>query len=212
MATISEKVNEYTDKKNEKMAEQFSFLQVLAKNKCDVHQYEFKEMFANNQLKEIPIVGKNALMYYSGSYVDIISGNEEEVIEDISSHFNQEECVMTDFINVLTHTLKKINRQSTIGEYKDEIVLIFPENSSIIRVDIKIYKYSFLTDGFIEQCQNLFCYTLSKSAVDIGKITKSDIVSFLTEMSGEVIAEKGTVDIIKNLMSEVISVLSLYNI
>lgn len=211
MAKISEKIKEYLDKNNEKMVEQFSFLQRMAQSKCEVHQYEIKEMFSNDQLKEIPIVGKSALMYYFESYVDITSGNEEEVINDICSHFNQKECVMNEFINAVTYALKKINKQSTIGEYKDEIVLIFPDNNSIARVDIKIYKYSFLTDGFIQQCQNVFCYTLSKSVVDIAKIKKDEIMGFLSQMCKDVLAEKG-IEGINNLMNEVMSVLSIYNI
>lgn len=118
---------------------------------------------------------------------------------------------MNEFINVVTYALKKINKQSTIGEYKDEIVLIFPDNNSIARVDIKIYKYSFLTDGFIQQCQNVFCYTLSKSVVDIAKIKKDEIMGFLSQMCKDVLAEKG-IEGINNLMNEVMRALSLYNI
>lgn len=211
MAKISEKIKEYIDKNNEKMVEQFSFLQRMAQSKCEVYKYEIKEMFGNEQLKEIPIVGKSALRYYCESYVDITSGNEEEVINDICSHFNPKECVMNEFINVVTYALKKINKQSTIGEYKDEIVLIFPDNNSIARVDIKIYKYSFLTDGFIQQCQNVFCYTLSKSVVDIAKIKKDEIMGFLSQMCKDILAEKG-IEGINNLMNEVMRALSLYNI
>ena len=48
---------------------------------------------------------------------------------------------------------------------------MFPENYSIVRVDVKAYKYTFSTKGVLaKDVENVFVYTMAKSIVDHKKV------------------------------------------
>lgn len=82
---------------------------------------------------------------------------------------------------------------------------IYPENNAIVRVDVKAYKYKFSSKGIIAECENVFCYTMSKSIVDHKKLKKDEIVYFITKMCKKENSEVKLEDVM-SFMRELVNV------
>lgn len=183
MVKIAKKIEELTgnDEREKKLKEQFSFLQNIANSKCNEFRIELEKMF-EGEMDKCEVVGKRAIDYYQGQYVDIKSDCDETINDIIGSFYKGKSNLKDGFKVFVTAALSNLINEKSIGEYKENLFFIYPENFAIVRIDIKCYKYTFEKNGFISDCENVFCYTLAKSIVDHSKLTIDELLYFVTDM------------------------------
>lgn len=209
MAKISEKIQSLTGNSNEKIKEQFTFLQQMAQAKCEQFQAELKEMFMSEEVQKIQIVGKRAFKYYQSQHIDIKSGCNDKIEEAIDSFFEGEAGIKDGFKRIVSAAIEVFIGKSSIGESCDSMFWVYPENSAIVRVDLKVYKYEFIEKGFISDCKNIFCYTMAKSIVDHRKLTQDELVYFITQMCKDEKSGKVKLDEVKEYIQKLKEVWNL---
>ena len=184
MAKIANKITELTgnDETINKAREQFTFLQKMAQAKCAEYEAKLKDMLSGNGREKCEVVGNRAINYYKSQHVDIKVGCDKAIEEAVNSFFKGKSGVKEGFQKLVTCALSTLIGNTAIGEYEDEMFFIYPENNAIVRVDVLAYKYTFTNSGIIGNCENVFCYAMSKSIVDHTKLTKDELLYFVTQM------------------------------
>lgn len=152
--------------------EQFDFLNNMAKMKCELFKHELMEMCKGNEVEG----------YYSSQYFDIRPDCHEEVNVAINSFFKGKEYIREHFHKLVYCAFEAMVLNSSVGENQVDIYFVYPENDTIVRLDVKAYLYSFSKKGVVADCKNVFCYTIAKSIVDRAKITGDDVVYYMTKM------------------------------
>lgn len=206
MAKIANKINELTgnDEATQKAKEQFSFLQKMALAKSAEFKAQLKEEFTNGGNEKCEIVGNRAINYYAAQHVDIKVGCDDAIKEAIDSFFKGKSGVKEGFQKLVTCAISTLIGNSSIGEYQEDMFFIYPENNAIVRVDVRAYKYTFSQAGLIANCENIFCYTMAKSIVDHTKLTKDELLYFVTQMlqgeNGQSVSISEVMDFVKELI------------
>lgn len=181
MIEIKQKIAELTgnDERQQKLKEQFSFLQNIADSKCNEFRTELEKMFMS-ELGKCKIIGNKAVHYYQGQYVDINVGYDKAISQAIDSFFKEKNRLKDGFKTLVKGTMLTFIEDTSIEEHRKDFFFIYPENFSIVRVDIKCYKYTFQKNEFISKYDNLFCYTMAKSIVDHSKLTLDELIYLAT--------------------------------
>ena len=146
MAKISKMIDDLTGKTEEeqRIKEQFSFLQKMARAKSEVFENELKLMLASGSTgSPLEIVGDKAFEYHHGEHINISNGCDEAIMGAVNEFFKGKAGVKEGFKTLVKHGLSGIIGDTTIGETEDKMFFVFPENYSIVRVDVKAYKYTF---------------------------------------------------------------------
>ena len=174
MAKISKMIDNLTGKSEEeiRMKEQLDFFQKMASAKSETFENRLKRMLGNpEELGELEIVGGRALEYYSGQHVDISQQCEDAIAEEINGYFKGSPEIKTIIQKLVKQGLTGLIGNTSIGETEESLVFVFPENYSIVRVDMIAYKYTFSSrDVLASNMENMFVYTMAKSIVDHKKV------------------------------------------
>lgn len=186
MATIAKKIDDVTGQTQNGAAikEQFQFLQKMADAKCAEFKAELEKMYMGDGTEKTQIVGNRAMRYYMNQHVDIKSGCSEAIDNAVNSFFKGNAGLKDGFKSLISAGLQTAINSTSIGESKEDMFFVYPENLAIVRLDVKWYKYSFSNKGLIADCENVFCYTMSKSIVDHTKLTVDELVYLVSVMSG----------------------------
>lgn len=187
MAKISKMIDDLTGKTKEeqKMKEQFTFLQKMAEAQTEVFKNELKLMLSSDSLDKVEIVGKRAFKYYSSQHVGISRDCDKAIASAVDDFFSGKDGVKLGFQKLVKQALSGIIGNSSLGESKEDLFFIYPENFAVVRVDVKCYKYNFSSkDIFANNVQNVFCYTMAKSIVDHTKLTIDELLYMVTDMVG----------------------------
>ena len=174
MAKIDKMIKGLTGQTEEeqRLKEQFSFLQKMARAKCETFESELKVMLSNKETAgAIEIVGDKAFEYHHSQHVNISHGCDDAIMEAVNEFFKGKSGVKQGFKAIVKQGLSGLIGDTTIGETTENMFFVFPENYSIVRVDVKAYKYTFSTKGVLaKDVENVFVYTMAKSIVDHKKV------------------------------------------
>ena len=186
MAKISKMIDDLTGKTEEeqRIKEQFSFLQKMARAKSEVFENELKLMLASGSMgSPLEIVGDKAFEYHHGEHINISNGCDEAIMGAVNEFFKGKAGVKEGFKTLVKHGLSGIIGDTTIGETKDKMFFVFPENYSIVRVDVKAYKYTFSSKNiFAKEVDNVFVYSMCKSIVDHSKVGVDYLMHAVVDM------------------------------
>ncbi len=184
MAKIAERISKLTgsDEATRKAKEQFTFLQKMAEAKSAEFKAELQQMYIGKGAEQSEVTGHRAINYYSAQHVDIAIGCNAAITSAIDSFFDGKDGVKDGFHKLVTGAIEALIGNSSIGEHKEDMFFIYPENYAIVRVDVKAYKYTFSEKGLIANCENVFCYTMAKSIVDHTTLTKDELMYFVAQM------------------------------
>ncbi len=187
MARISNKIDNITGKTEADvvMKEQFNLLLHTAQAQCETFKAELKEMFRTARPQKFNIIGKHALEYHYGCHVNIDNNCDDAIKNVIDKYFDGGDIIKNEFQVIVKHFLENIINDTKTGETQGETFFIYPENYQLVRVDIKYYKNNFSSHSVIANCDNLFCYTMSKSVVDDSLIKIDDVIAMASQMVGE---------------------------
>lgn len=186
MAKISKMIDDLTGKTEEeqRIKEQFSFLQKMARAKSEVFENELKLMLASGSTgSPLEIVGDKAFEYHHGEHINISNGCDEAIMGAVNEFFKGKAGVKEGFKTLVKHGLSGIIGDTTIGETEDKMFFVFPENYSIVRVDVKAYKYTFSNKNiFAKEVDNVFVYSMCKSIVDHSKVGVDYLMHAVVDM------------------------------
>ena len=70
-------------------------------------------------------------------------------MEAVNEFFKGKSGVKQGFKAIVKQGLSGLIGDTTIGETTENMFFVFPENYSIVRVDVKAYKYTFSTKGVL---------------------------------------------------------------
>ena len=155
-----------------RMREQYSFLQKMASAKSETFENRLKLMLSNKEsVGELEIVGDKAFEYHNGQHVNISRTCDDAIMGVIDEYFKGGKEIKADFQKLVKQGLSGLIRDTSIGETEEKLVFVYPENYSIVRVDVMAYKYTFSSKGVLaKDVENLFVYTMAKSIVDHRKV------------------------------------------
>lgn len=174
MAKIGKMIDDLTGKSEneQRMKEQFSFLQKMARSKSETFENRLKVMLSNKEAAgALEIVGDKAFEYHNSQHVNISSKCDQAIQEAVGEFFKGGSGVKDGFCTLVKHGLSGLIGDTTIGETEEKMFFVFPENYSIVRVDVMAYKYTFSSKGVLaNDVENVFVYTMAKSIVDHKKV------------------------------------------
>lgn len=186
MAKISKMIDDLTGKTEEEMRlkEQLSFLQKMASAKSEIFENRLKRMLSTpEELGELEIVGGRALEYHSGQHVNISQQCDDAVAEEIVEYFKGSPEIKACFQKFVKRGLSGLMGDTSIGEIEKSLVFVYPEDYSIVRVDIIAYKYTFSSrDVLASNVENMLVYTMAKSIVDEKKVELDYLMRFVADM------------------------------
>lgn len=186
MAKISKMIDDLTGKTEEeqRIKEQFSFLQKLARAKSETYENQLKAMLASSgKDSTLEIVGSKAFEYHTGQHVNISNTCDDAIMEAVDEFFKGKKGVKEGFRTLVKHGLSGLIGDTTIGETEDKMFFVFPENYSIVRVDVMAYKYTFSSKNiFAKEVDNVFVYAMSKSIVDHTQVGVDYLMHSVVEM------------------------------
>lgn len=186
MAKITSMIDNLTgqDAEKQRTREQFAFLQKMARAKSQVFEDELKLMLASSAHGEsLEIVGSKAFEYHHGQHVNITKACDDAIMDAVNEFFKGKAGVKEGFKTIVKQGLSGIIGDTTIGEVEDSMFFVFPENYSIVRVDVKAYKYTFSSkDIFAKDVENVFVYTMCKSIVDHTKVGVDYLMHTVVDM------------------------------
>lgn len=186
MVKITSMIDNLTgqDAEKQRTREQFAFLQKMARAKSQVFEHELKLMLASSAHGEsLEIVGSKAFEYHHGQHVNITKSCDDAIMDAVNEFFKGKAGVKEGFKTIVKHGLSGIIGDTTIGEVEDSMFFVFPENYSIVRVDVKAYKYTFSSkDIFAKDVENVFVYTMCKSIVDHTKVGVDYLMHTVVDM------------------------------
>ena len=169
----------------EKTREQLQFLMDSARGKLDAFNYELKEMFLNPKATgQIEVLGARSISTYRDLRADVSKGVSDQVTQAVDLFFNEgNDGVRRGFQKLTESALSTILGDESAGEREQSFFTIMPIGISLVRVDVKCWRYNFRSAGVISTVKNAFCYLLSKSIVDWKKLTESELMYFVTHLA-----------------------------
>lgn len=186
MAKISKMIDDLTGETEEEMRlkEQLGFLQKMASAKSETFENRLKRMLSTpEELGELEIVGGRALEYHSGQHVNISQQCDDAIGGAIDEYFKGGPEVKACFQKFVKRGLSGLMRDTSIGEIEKSLVFVYPEDYSIVRVDIIAYKYTFSSrDVLASNVENMLVYTMAKSIVDEKKVELDYLMRFVADM------------------------------
>jgi hypothetical protein len=166
--------------------EQLRFLKDTAEAKLAHFRDEIQARFLNPEAySKIEIVGTRAFKWYDEYRVNISDGVDAAILEIVKDFFSGGDKVKEGFAKCVNVGLQGILGNAEAGQWEQHQYFIFPEHNSLVRVEVKCWRYNFTSKGIIGNVQNAFCFTVAKSVVDHTKVTVDEMVRFLSEMVGD---------------------------
>lgn len=186
MAKIGKMINDITGSSDEetRTKEQLSFLLKMAKAKSETFENRLKLMLSNKEsVGTLEIVGDKALEYRNGQHANISNSCDEAIASAIDEFFRGSSSVKAGFQKIVKQGLSRLIGNTSIGEAEDTMSFVYPENYSIVRVDVMAYKYTFSSKGVLaNNVENVFVYTMAKSIVDHKKVGVDFLMHSVVDM------------------------------
>ena len=186
MAKISKMIDDLTGETEEEMRlkEQLGFFQKMASAKSEIFENRLKRMLsAPEELGELEIVGGRAIEYHSGQHVNVSQQCDDAVAEEIGEYFKGSPKIKAIIQKLVKQRLSGLMGDASIGEKEKSLVFVYPEDCSIVRVDIIAYKYMLSSrDVLASNVENMFVYTMAKSIVDEKKVELDCLMRFVVDM------------------------------
>lgn len=174
MAKLEKLIDSLTGKTEEtqRKREQYDCLMKMARAKSETFENRLRVLLDNKEAAGEPkIVGDEAFEYHSGHFINISRSCDASIAEAVDECFRGGDATKECFCTLVKRGLYQIINDASIGEAEDRFVLAFPENGSIVRVDVMVFKYTFSSTNVVaKDVQNVFAYTIAKSVVDHRKV------------------------------------------
>lgn len=186
MAKIQKLIDDVTgnSEKEQQMKERFSFLQKMAEAKSDEFRDQLKVMLSNKASSgQVEVVGDVAFEYHSGQHVNISTECDQAILDAVDNFFKGSSGLKDGFKTIVKSGLSGIIGNKAIGEVSENMFFVYPENYSIVRADVKAYRYNFSSKGVLaDGVENIFVFTMCKSIVNHKTVSPDFLMHCVVDM------------------------------
>lgn len=186
MAKITKFIDDVSGKteKEQAMRERFTFLQKMAEGKSAQFKDELRVMLSNKASKgQIEVVGDVAYEYRSGQHINISTACDDAIMGAVSDFFKGSAGLKDGFGKIVRQGLSGLIGNTSLGETAEDMFFVFPENYSIVRVDVKAYRYNFSSKGLlVDDVENVFVYAMCKSIVNHKTVSPDYLMHAVVDM------------------------------
>lgn len=171
-----------------RIQKQLDFLRDAAKAKLEIFKTELKDMFSGKggTLGEAEIIGDKAVSYYEQYRVNVKEDADEAINDIVDTFFSGgKEGVTNGFKKLIKMGIQDLLGNTSGGEQLEQQFFIIPYGGSILRVDVKFWRYNFDVKNIITNVENAFCFVFCESVVDHTKVSKDVLLKLATDVVGE---------------------------
>jgi hypothetical protein len=171
--------------------EQLEFLLTAAKAKLLNFENEINDMYRYpEKLANIQIFGDRSVASYKEYRANISVGVDAAIGSIIDDFFGATtESIKSGFVTLIKKGLSTILGNETAGESEQHFFAVVPNGLVITRLDVKVWRYNYSSDGIIAKVKNAFCFYTSLATVDNTKLSKTELVFFIQQIVGNDIAK-----------------------
>jgi hypothetical protein len=171
-----------------RVQKQLDFLRDAAEAKLELFKTELRDMFSGRgaSLGDAEIIGDKAIAYYEQYRVNVREGADEAIGDIIDTFFSGGRQGVTEgFKKLIKMGIQDILGNTSGGEQLSGQFFIIPYGGSILRVDVKFWRYNFDIKNIITNVENAFCFVFCESVVDHTKVSKDVLLALATKVVGE---------------------------
>jgi len=182
---------------NEKAKQNLDILQKLVNSQLDKYEAELNAKFLNptgTSKDEVP--GIRALRKKRFSTAHIQEKPTEAVGGAIDSFFsigdagvNTVGAIKNGFKSVVKGALGAFLGNTEAGQQEESQYFIYLQHNSIVRLDVKLWRWNFVGKGFSDTYQSVMGYVICLSIVDVKALKTSEFVYLISEYAGDGSAE-----------------------
>ncbi|KAF6746574.1 hypothetical protein DFP72DRAFT_822985, partial [Ephemerocybe angulata] len=187
-----------SEKKEAAAKEQMEFLIKAANAKLDTYQAEMNAMFTDPAtVEKVMVPGVRAMRWKREVRVDvkldsakgglgqIIDGFFEAGSAAASDDKNKKDGVAHGLQDVVFGAITAILGSAAVGETQQECFFVYVEHNTVIRIDVRIWKYAFSSTGVMATSDNVLGYIFCTSVVDSSKLHVDELTYLLSAYAGD---------------------------
>lgn len=186
MGFLNEFMNEQQQKRDAQfdiILERLSFLKAAAQQQIQFFKSSMETEFykAQENKQHYSIIGR-PFEFLAQYRINVRAGVNKQVEEAISGLFYFDKTNLISALQTMVvNSLNEIFITSSVGESQEEKFYIVPYNNAILRVDIRVWKYSFTNTGLFGNVENVFCFIVSKSILNLDLLSADELLYFVTQ-------------------------------
>lgn len=178
MGNLQEKLKETQDANNKEATHQLESLQKIVTNKLSAVSAEMKASAKDNN--ELPIVAiVDTMKKY---HIEAKSVPDSKIQESLNSILKGD--FISGLVGIISIALNEFLGNTSIGETEEEYCNVAFANNSVLRIDYMFYKYQFSSTGIKDIAENVFCYYVQVSVLDMRKMNPQILLFELTKSLG----------------------------
>ncbi|KAH6994889.1 hypothetical protein EDB80DRAFT_897189 [Ilyonectria destructans] len=168
-------------------SEQLLIMSKLIDSKLNEYQHELNESFFNLDARANPVLMINKVLRWerhagfsiSGEFNDSVDQEIDRVLGPIND--DKEKPILNGFKGVVKSALMAFLGQAGGGESTHEEYFIHILHNSLMRVDLKFFRWDFTSSGMSRTHKSCLGYLACLSNVDTSQLTSDDFVYILSE-------------------------------
>ncbi|KAH6640036.1 hypothetical protein BKA67DRAFT_588334 [Truncatella angustata] len=175
----------------EKARDDLEVLQKMMHAKFDEYQLQLNEKFLNAEsVAKTQVPGTRALRWHRRVSVQISDQPADEADEIIDSFLqigddDDKGASRKGFKTVVKSALDRFLKNTATGQQEEEKFFIYAVHNTIVRVDIKLFKWNLAVQGFSDVWKGLLGYIICLSVVDPTKLDTDEFVYLISEYAGD---------------------------
>ncbi|KAJ5388167.1 hypothetical protein N7509_010708 [Penicillium cosmopolitanum] len=191
ISAMRESVKEADKIAEEKAKQELDILQKLVDSKLNEFQFEINERFLNpDATSKTQVPGIRALRWERRSLTKISDNPADSISETVDQFFSAggektSNAVKEGFKGVVKTALNVFLGNVEVGEFSEEKFFVYMVHNTIIRVDVKLWRWNFSGEGFSSKYKSVLGYIMCISAVDPSKLHTAEFIYLISEYAGD---------------------------
>ncbi|KAM5347262.1 hypothetical protein ACJ41O_010267 [Fusarium nematophilum] len=179
-------INKADRELEEKAKQDLEILQKLVDAKLD----EFQRFLNPDATAKTQVPGIRALRWERRAYSSISSQPADEIDKAIDSFFtigdgNDKQAIKDGFKGVVKSALNIFLGNTETGEKNEEKFFVYMTHNTIVRIDVKLWRWNFAGKGFSDTYKSCLGYIMCLSVVDPTKLRTAEFVYLISEYAGD---------------------------
>lgn len=190
MGVIKSAINKITgaDEEALKKRERLEVLSGAADAKIKECRDEIQDIYTDQRKQDFMIVGRRLAEETYESHItlkndDNFKGQMKKVIGSFFT--GTADGIKDGFQDLLVGALDTFLVDTTVSETKFSKFAVITEFNAIVRVDVRMWKRTFIQGGMFGELENVFVYYAAKSIVDHKKLSIDELTYYVSQMAGK---------------------------
>ncbi|KAH8103436.1 hypothetical protein BXZ70DRAFT_1005856 [Cristinia sonorae] len=191
IAALRASIKEADAAAEEKAKQDLDILQKLVDAKLDGFEHQLNEMFLNpDSAAKTQVPGIRALRWERRSTCSVVEKPSEEVGGVVDDLFkigdgNNKQAVKDGFKGIVKTALNVFLGNTEVGQFEESKFFVYMLHNTIIRVDLKLWRWNFSGKGFSDTHKSVLGYIMCVSAVSPIKLHTAEFVYLISEYAGD---------------------------